>query len=84
MVPLCIPKGLNGEIWVRVQASVLRGESGFGLLNRAGNAYQDRNFVAAGADIATTFLQVKDVNDLQCPKAAALGLGDFRKTRHPL
>ncbi len=66
MIPLSIPGSAAGEIWVRIRATVLRGEGGFGLLNRAGTAFQERAFVAAGPQVRTTHLKVQDAADLDC------------------
>lgn len=63
-VPLTIPADPALDIWVRVKAVVLRGEAGFGLLNRAGTAFQDRSFVAAGLEARTLYLEVADAADL--------------------
>lgn len=64
-LPLAIPSSVTGEVWVRVRAMVLRGEGGFGLLNRAGTAFQDRAFIAARGEIGTIFLQVADGADVE-------------------
>jgi hypothetical protein len=42
---------------------VLHGEGGFGVLNRAGTAFQDRSFLAAGTEMRTIFLQITDAAD---------------------
>jgi organic radical activating enzyme len=62
-LPLSIPSNMAGEIWIRIRATVLQGEGGFGLLNRAGTAFQDRSFVAAGTETRTIFLQIADAAD---------------------
>jgi organic radical activating enzyme len=64
-VPLSIPSNTAGEIWVRIRTRVVRGEGGFGLLNRAGTAFQDRSFVAAGAEFRTIFLEIADAADAE-------------------
>jgi len=61
--PLLIPSDGSGEIWVRIRTRVLLGEGGFGLLNRAGTAFQDRSFVPAGTEMRTIFLQITDAAD---------------------
>jgi 2-polyprenyl-3-methyl-5-hydroxy-6-metoxy-1,4-benzoquinol methylase len=64
-IPLAIPADTNGEVWVRVRATVLRGEGGFGLLNRAQTAFHNRSFLAAGPESQTTYLRVEDIADLE-------------------
>jgi SAM-dependent methyltransferase len=64
-VPLNIPGDSTGEMWVRVRATVLQGEGGFGLLNRAGNAFQDRIFLASHPEARTIHLRIWDLTDLQ-------------------
>ncbi len=65
VIPLTIPSGLVGDLWVRVRAAVLDGEGGFSLLNRAGDDYQDRIFVDANPSMRTIFLRVKDAADVR-------------------
>jgi hypothetical protein len=43
----------------------LDGNGGFGLLNRAGDDYQDRIFLDAGPSIHTVFLRIKDAADVR-------------------
>jgi organic radical activating enzyme len=62
--PLVIPAGAAGEIWVRIRVMVVRGESGFGLLNRSGTAFQDRGFLGASPELQTIYLKVTDPRDL--------------------
>jgi SAM-dependent methyltransferase len=64
LIPLSIPPSAEGEMWVRVRTAVLWGEGGFGLLNRAGTAFQDRAFVGAGPHVRAIYLHVKDAADL--------------------
>lgn len=64
-IPLTIPEDAAGEIWVRIRATILRGEAGFGLLNRAGTAFQDRHFASAGEEVQTIYLQIANSADLQ-------------------
>ena len=63
--PLAIPADTNGEIWVRVRATVVRGECGFGLLNGARTGFQNRTFLAAGPESRTIYLRVEDATDLE-------------------
>jgi len=64
-LPLAVPSDMSAEAWVRIRTRVLRGEGGFGVLNRSGTAFQDRSFVAAGTEIRTIFLQIADTADVQ-------------------
>jgi 2-polyprenyl-3-methyl-5-hydroxy-6-metoxy-1,4-benzoquinol methylase len=64
-IPLSIPSGAVNQIWVRVRAVVLKGEAGFGLLNRAGTEFQDRGFAAVGPKHRTIYLEIKDATDLR-------------------
>ncbi len=63
-IPLTIPAAITAEIWVRIKATVLRGEAGFGLLNGAGTAFQDRSFLAAGSEAGMIYLEIADAADL--------------------
>ena len=65
VIPLTIPAGLVGVAWVRVRAAVLDGHAGFGLLNCAGDDYQDRVFLEADPNTHAIFLRVKDVADVR-------------------
>jgi len=64
MAPIAeLPAGI-AEIWVRVRARVSAGEAGFGLLNRAGDAFHERAFVRAGADAITLYLRSSTPSDV--------------------
>jgi hypothetical protein len=65
VIPLTIPSGLVGGVWVRVRAAVLDGHAGFGLLNCAGDDYQDRIFLEADPNTHAIFLRVKDAADVR-------------------
>ncbi|MGA3235076.1 MAG: hypothetical protein ABSG03_02135 [Bryobacteraceae bacterium] len=65
VLPLAIPPSVAGEIWVRIRTRVVKGEAGFGLLNRGGTAFQDRSFIAAGPEVRTIFLQSADAADVE-------------------
>jgi organic radical activating enzyme len=62
-VPLEPPAG-TPELWVRVRARVVAGEAGFGLLNRAGDAFQERFFIPPSASRVTMYLHSADPSDL--------------------
>ncbi len=64
VIPLTIPSGLTGDLWVRVRAAVLDGNAGFGLLNRAGDDFQERIFVDPGPATHIIFLRIKDPADV--------------------
>jgi len=63
IIPLTISANPAGALWVRVRARVLRGEAGFGVLNRAGTAFQDRGFLPAEAAARMIFLKVENPLD---------------------
>ena len=63
-LPLIIPGKTSAETWVRIRAIVVRGECGFGLLNRAGTNFQDRGFLATGSLLQTIYLQIADAADI--------------------
>lgn len=64
LVPIdALPAGI-AEIWVRVRARVSAGEAGFGLLNRAGDAFHERAFVSAGAERITLYLRSSTPSDV--------------------
>ncbi|HKW96512.1 MAG TPA: hypothetical protein VJN43_02215 [Bryobacteraceae bacterium] len=64
-LPLTISGNVSGDIWVRVKATVLRGEAGFGVLNHGGQEFQDRCVVAAGTEFCTVFLQMANPSEAE-------------------
>jgi organic radical activating enzyme len=62
-IPMIIPSGTTGEVWVCIRTRVIRGEAGFGVLNLEGTAFQDRVYLTAGTDMQTIYLQVLDPAD---------------------
>jgi hypothetical protein len=58
-----LPAGI-AEIWVRVRARVSAGEAGFGLLNRAGDAFHERAFLRADAEAITLYLRSSEPADV--------------------
>lgn len=64
LVPIAtLPAGI-AEIWVRVRARVSAGAAGFGLLNRAGDAFHERAFVDAGTERITFYLRSSAPSDV--------------------
>ncbi len=48
-----LPAGV-AEIWVKVRAKVSAGQAGFGLLNRAADAFHERAFLPSGPEVITS------------------------------
>jgi organic radical activating enzyme len=63
-LPLALPKEVTGEAWLRLRATVVTGEAGFGVLDRAGVEFQDRCFLAASAGAQTFFLRIANPTDV--------------------
>jgi hypothetical protein len=59
-LPLKVPHGATGELWVRIRARILSGEAGFGVLERNDRSFQDRKFLSETGQDETIFLEIKD------------------------
>jgi hypothetical protein len=57
VVPLAIPAGLNGPIWVRILATVVRGQAAFGLFESTGVEFQDRALIGTTSGTQKIFLE---------------------------
>jgi hypothetical protein len=57
-IPIQLPTRPLGEVWLRIQAIVSEGETGFGILNQRTDSFQDRCFVRASPDTQTVYLRV--------------------------
>ena len=57
-IPLHLPVGLHGDLFVLVRARVLAGQVGIGVLDRELKGYQVERFVDAGPEAADVYLPV--------------------------
>ncbi len=62
--PVRLPDHVQGKLWVRIRAKVIKGRVGFGTLNLAGDRFHDRTFVLAYAAVRTFFLSIADAPDV--------------------